>query len=245
MAKRTIGVLGGMGPAATVDFLAKLVAATPAARDQDHVPTIVYSVPQIPDRSSAILCDSSAPLRAMLVGLNVLERAGAEIVAIPCNSAHRWYDELSASTDLPILHIAKAVSERIPRGHDGPIALLATRGTILAGVYQRYLGSMGRTLVVPGEDDQCVVDAAIRRVKTGEDGASDAEEAVERLLDAGARMVILACTELPLALNGSSLREHCIDATEALAEGCVAASSYQPENRGQTASTSRPCPGET
>jgi aspartate racemase len=218
--RRLIGVLGGMGPAATVDFLAKIIAATPAERDQDHVPVVIRNVPQIPDRSAAILAGTDAPLPAMLAGLKALEAAGAQVLAIPCNTAHHWYPALAAASPRPILHIVEAVLERL-EADATPLGLMATRGTVSAGVYGDRLGDR---LVPPDDATQAAVDAAIAAVKRGEDGRSFAEEAVARLLDRGARRVILGCTELPVTLADSAFGDYCIDATWALAEACVAAS---------------------
>lgn len=223
--RRTIGVLGGMGPAATVDFLAKIIAATPAARDQDHLPVIVRSVPQIPDRSAAILAGDDGPFRPMLDGLAMLEQAGAEVLAIPCNSAHHWHGRLARACGRPILHIAEAAAARLP---PGPVGLMATRGTIAAGVYQDRLGA-GRRLLLPDEAGQAQVDAAIAAVKAGRSGAAPAEAAGRALLAAGARRLLLACTELPLAMAGGPLAGYCADATRALAEACVAASLGRPD----------------
>src|SRR6186713_3023570 len=101
---RVLGVLGGMGPLATVDFLKKLIEETPASRDQEHVPVIAYSVPQIPDRPSAIIGQGESPLPQMLEGIHTLKRADAKAVAIACNTAHFWYDDLVRQGGLPILH---------------------------------------------------------------------------------------------------------------------------------------------
>jgi aspartate racemase len=222
---RTLGVLGGMGPAATIDFMAKIVAATPGTRDQDHVPMIVRSEPRIPDRSTAIISGSDAPLRALVAGVRLLEGAGADMIAIPCNTAHYWYDALRAETRLPIIHIVDAVRRELMKaGVRGDIAVMATRGTILAEVYQRRLGAYGGEVIIGDETVQSLVDRGISSVKGGLTATPPVEEAVLRLLDAGASKVVLACTELPIALAGSPLREHCIDATLALARDCVAAS---------------------
>ena len=107
--RRLIGVLGGMGPLATIDFMQKVIEATPAERDQDHVPMIVYSVPQIPDRVGAACAGTDEPLPAMLAGIRTLEQAGVEAIAIACNTAHAWYDQLAASTKVPIIHMAQTV----------------------------------------------------------------------------------------------------------------------------------------
>jgi aspartate racemase len=225
--RRLIGVLGGMGPAATIDFMAKIVMLTPAARDQEHVPLLVHDVPQIPDRSSAIAAGSDAPFLPMLAGLMQLARGGAELIAIPCNTAHHWHERLARSCNVPLLHIADAVVEMLgDTGPDETVALLATSGTVRAGLYQSRFAAKHRDLVLPEADTQALVDAAIAAVKGGdaEAGRTLAEATAERLLEAGAGRLLLACTELPIAFAGSRHAGRTIDATEALARACVRAS---------------------
>ena len=137
-----IGVLGGMGPLATVDFMGKVIVLSPAARDQDHLPLIVHSVPQVPDRSASILKGAESPLPAMRQGLRTLVGAGAECIAIACNSAHYWYDDLAGESTVPLLHIVDAVGAAMARRgiRDGPVGLLATAGT----VFRRHLPSAAR-----------------------------------------------------------------------------------------------------
>jgi aspartate racemase len=231
--RRLIGVLGGMGPLATVDFMQKLIDATPATRDQDHVPVIVYSVPQIPDRVGAVAAGTDEPFPAILAGLRVLERANVELVAMPCNTAHAWYDRLTASAHVEILHMADAVRQRIG-GRPETIALMATRGTLQAGFYQRYLSTDERTVIVPSAAVQSLIGQAIAAVKTLDLSAarSHMQEAGQALLDAGADRLLLACTELPLAAKGTEIEGRCLDATACLAEACVAFSlSSSPEAR--------------
>lgn len=231
------GVLGGMGPAATIDFLSKVVAVTHATCDQEHVPLIVHQVPQIEDRSSAILQGSDAPLVAMLAGLQRLARAGAQFAVIPCNTAHYWYDRLLELQDLAILHIAYATSRELEQRAKGParVAILATRGTHHAGIYSGRLAA--RFEILPTHESvQLLVDRSIRAVKAGDyTGAScGAREAAQRSLDAGADMVILACTELPLALVGAPMAERCVDATLALARLCVLEAMSDSDSRAGT-----------
>lgn len=223
--RRLIGVLGGMGPLATVDFMQKLIAATPATCDQDHVPVIAYSVPQIPDRVSAVLAGTDEPFPAILAGLRTLERAGAEVVAMPCNTAHAWYDRLAASTDIEIINIADAVRSRLD-GASATMALMATNGTIHAGFYQRYLSTAERSLVVPSPQIQARIRQAIAAVKVLDLSAARGhfQDAAQALLDQGADRLLLACTELPLAAQGTAIEGRCLDATACLAEACVARS---------------------
>ncbi len=221
---RLIGVLGGMGPAATVDFLAKVVARTPAERDQDHVPLIVYDVPQIPPRAAAIRAGSDAPLAPMLAGIQMLNKAGVEAITIPCNTAHHWYAQLQAATGAPIIHIADAVLEALREKPVRRIGLAATRGTIMARIYHERLEPAGCEVIVPEEPTQTCVDQAIDAVKASDfvSAKTAAEQLVERLRNAGAERVLLACTELPVALAGSVALPHCLDATDALACATVA-----------------------
>ena len=214
-----IGVLGGMGPMATVDFLAKVIELTPASRDQDHLPLIVYSVPQVPDRSASIVEGRESPLPAMIEGLRTLVRAGVECIAIPCNTAHHWYDDLARESSVPVLHMVDAAGAAMQRlgVPDGPVGLLATAGTLAASIYPTRLVRHGydmETLVTPG----------IGLVKAGR--TAEAEEllrtAADNLLGRGARVVILACTEIPVALKDDDASEgRYVDATRALAEACV------------------------
>lgn len=221
--RHLVGVLGGMGPLATVDFMQKVILSTPASRDQDHIPMVVYSVPQIPDRVSAIAAGTDEPFPAILAGLRTLEKAGARLIVMPCNTAHAWYDRLAASTHLDIVHMADAVRRRIG-DREETIGLMATAATVRAGFYQRYLDDGRRKVILPAEAVQELLNAAIRAVKASE--AAEArglmQQAGDAMLAAGADRMLLACTELPLAVQGTTFEDRCIDATQCLAEACIA-----------------------
>jgi aspartate racemase len=225
---RRLGVLGGMGPLATVDFLKKLIAATPAQKDPDHVPVIVYSVPQIPDRVAPILHVGASPLPAMLEGVRTLEAAGAECIAIPCITAHHWYDELCRSAQVPIIHIADATcSAMLAQGADGEVGLLATDATLHSGFFQQRLQSAGFAVVMPSREEmRQLVLPAIACVKRHDiaTALTLASEAVQRLLSRDLQRIVLACSELPSALAGAdvSLTARCVDTLDALARACVA-----------------------
>jgi aspartate racemase len=223
-----LGVLGGMGPLATVDFLEKLIAETPATRDAEHIPLVVYSVPQIPDRPKAILENGESPLPAMLKGIRTLKQAGATCIAIPCNTAHYWYDDLVRGGGLPILHIADAACAALTRLDlaGGAVGLIATKGTLAAGIYQQRLEARGyRCIANTAADLDELVLPAITHVKSNALDAAHAlaVRAARNLRAAGAQAVILACTEIPLALEhqGSDIAAFCVDPTRALAQECV------------------------
>jgi aspartate racemase len=229
-----IGVLGGMGPAATLDFMAKLLRLTPAERDQDHVPLVVVSDPRVPDRVGPILRGvGESPLAALQEGARRLERAGAKCIAMPCHTAHAWYEPLAASTSLPVLHIVDAALAELERLAlpPGPLGLLATAATLEAGLYQERLAAAGHPALIPSDEVMAAaVLPAIALVKR--DRAAEAapllRRAVEHLLAGGAGRVLLACTELPVA-QAAAPHPACIDATEALARSCLAWWRRQPD----------------
>lgn len=222
---RAIGILGGMGPAATVDLLAKIIALTPARCDQDHVPVVVYGDPRIPDRSRAIETSSDAPLPPMVHGIRTLQRSGAAFIAIPCNTAHHWHPQLARHSRVPILHIVDAVIEQAC-SRDRPFALMATRGTVCSGIYRERFERLKLPLIEPPDDAQRDIDDAIGATKAGaiDSARRHAEAAAGQLFSLGAHTLLLACTELPIAFAGSALLHHCLDTTEALARACVSAS---------------------
>lgn len=219
-----IGVLGGMGPAATVDFLAKLVRLTPARRDQEHLPVVVFGNPQIPDRSAAILQKGPNPLPRLLAGIEFLNRAGVGLIAIPCNSSHHWYEDLSARSRVPILHIAQISVAAVRPEADDRVAVFATRGTIVSGFYAREL-EFQRIIRVPLDGAlQDSVDACIQDVKSGR-----LDSAVARLQSAaavaaglGATALIMGCTELCVAAEiAGTLELKTVDSSLELAAAAV------------------------
>lgn len=221
-----MGILGGMGPAAAIDLQAKILAATPATADREHLPIVVWNVPQVPDRVAAVRGGGPSPLPAMLEGARALEAAGCEAIAVACNTAHHWAGELAAGVGIPLLHIADAAIEAMLGRPVAPmcVGLLATRGTLEAAFYGERLARRGFRWIVPGEEEQTrFVDEAIARVKAGDlPGARAPFEAAARALAArGADLVLLGCTELPLAAEGADCPVPTLDASRALAQAVV------------------------
>ena len=221
----TIGILGGMGPMATLDFVEKIIAQTPAHRDQDHLPLLIHSVPQIPDRTAYLMGNGESPLEALSQGAKTLRAAGAGCIAIPCNTAHYWHAALAEQCDIPILHIAEACAQQLSAESVGSVALMATDGTLKAGFYPQQLERFGIELSIPDKVLQQQVMEGIYLVKSGAviEGGLLLENSLCALLDQGAERVILGCTEIPLALDriNSKFRDQGMDATRALAKACV------------------------
>lgn len=201
---RTVGILGGMGPEATAEFYRKLIELTPAANDQEHLPVIMLSDPRVPDRTDYIL-GSGQPFLPFLRQLACdLERYGADFIAMPCNTAHLFWQELSDAVGIPFLNILEETVDEIEStvGSDSvQIGVLATVGTIRSVLYQTALRKRGITALIPPESVQREVHGVIKSVKADvqrEDSRKRVEGAVQALCDEGADGVILGCTELGL-----------------------------------------------
>jgi aspartate racemase len=223
-----IGVLGGMGPLATADFFSKVLAAAPAHGDTGHVPLLILSDPRIPPRPPAILGGGESPLPALRAARDRLLDAGVCALAMPCNTAHFWYADLAVDCPVPFLNIIDASCGEIAAlaAPGAAVGIVATRATVAANLYQSRLAALGYVPHVPdNETMDTVVLPAIERVKQGdaEEGGRLLAPVVEQLLGNGAKAVILACTEVPLALDAihSPLRARCVDSTAALARACV------------------------
>ena len=206
-------------------FMERLIALTPAANEQDHIPAILWSDPRVPSRPGARLEGGADPLPWMRHGVARLEQAGAQAVAIPCNTAHLWYEEIVAAARVPVLHIVDAAIADLHRQgiHGGRIGLMATAATLQLRLYQDRLEACGYECIVPSEDEvlrHCTV--PIRHVKANDIPAACEPTAtgVEQLLNRGAQAVVLGCTELPLALphaRRAGLGIPLVDSIDALA----------------------------
>ena len=218
-----IGVLGGMGPMATADFLAKLSRATPAKRDQEHFPVTIESAPQIPDRVAALEGRGEDPLPALMAVGRRLVDAGCELIAMPCNTAHLWHGALCDQLGVPFLHIADAVAGRL--GDARRIGLMATTSTLRSGLYQQRIGG-AFTWVLPADDEmEQRVMPGVAAVKRDDIRAATEllRPVARRLAASGIDALVLGCTEIPLALSQTDVDVPVIDATAALAEATVAA----------------------
>ncbi len=227
-----LGILGGMGPLATLDFLTKLTSLTPADCDQGHVPWLAVSQPGIPDRSRSIQAGSDAPAIYLANGVAYLASQGVRLIAVPCNTSHYWFDAMQAASPVPILHIADAAIADLMRSRvaSGKVAVLATRGTIQGGIYGERLAGHGIETLRIDEPVQRLVDGVVTAVKQGEIGLAAAvmQTVADMLATAGVATVMLACTELPIAWQRISSRLSVIDTSLALARGCLRRLNYLP-----------------
>jgi len=229
-AGRVLGVLGGMGPLASAQFMLRLTLLTPAARDQDHVPAVLWSDPRVPDRAAAWDGTGSDALPWLVRGLHGLAMAGCGAVAIPCNTAHGWIDGMRAATALSILHIVDATAAELRRlaVPPGQVGIMGTAATLAMRLYQDPLTAAGWPCIEPTASEMArLVLPAIAAVKANRlsDAYAPLAEAVMALRARGAQAVVLGCTEVPLGLQAGpdeGLGVPLVDTIDALARASIA-----------------------
>lgn len=221
-----LGVLGGMGPQATADFLAKLVQVTPAASEQEHLRVLVDSNPKVPDRNQAIAGQGPSPapvLAAMAAGL---EQAGAGLLVMACNTAHAFEAAVRQAVRIPFVSMVEEACDACLR--DAPAArvvgLLAAPGCIEAGLYQSALAARGLQPLLLEPPQQDVFDRLLYQIKLGAPTSEirpEMRRLAQSLTGRGADVLIAACTEVPLVLGQADVERPLIDATHNLALRCV------------------------
>jgi aspartate racemase len=217
------GIAGGMGPLATIELMRLVMEETPATCDQEHIPLLVYSNPQIPDRTKAILGEGPSPVKALVESAQLLEKAGATFLAFPCNTAHYFLPEVEVRVSVPIIDMIEETAIEVEKAGVAKIGILATDGTIKTGIYQRALKRRGIEAEIPDEKRQLAVMEAIYGVKAGYD-LKDAERILEPVLiymSERVDAVIAGCTELPMLLRGPAHGLVVIDTLRVLARRIV------------------------
>jgi aspartate racemase len=225
--QKVVGVLGGMGPLATVDLYQKIIEETPATRDQEHLHVIIESNPVVPDRSEALLSGGDDPTPLLRAGAQRLADAGADFIVVPCNTAHAFLPRIVPDLSIPLISMidetARTVAAQLP---GSVVGILATAGTIWSRLYQNAFEREGLSSLVPDEAGQARVSAAIAGVKAGRTGAEETalvQATAAELVERGAQSLIVACTELPLILRQEHVTVPLFDPTRILARSAVAA----------------------
>jgi len=226
MPEKIIGILGGMGPEATIDLFYKIIKFTPAEKDQDHLRIIIDNNPKIPDRTAAILGKGEDPLPALRETAQNLEKSGADFIIIPCNTAHYFLPSIQESVKIPILNMieetAKETQKKIPSIKK--VGLLASIGTYKTEIYHQHFKKYNIEIIYPEKEDREEVMKIIYAVKAG-----DLSEGIKRniikiaqkLIDKGAEAIIAGCTEIPLILKEGDISIPIIDPTQVLAKAAV------------------------
>lgn len=223
---KTIGIIGGMGPAATIDLYKKMVDQTPAEKDQDHIHVIIDSYPQIEDRTGYILHGGKNPAPRLVESAKRLEAAGADALIMPCNTAHYFAKDIESVVKIPLIHIVRCSAEAIKNNYPETkkIGLIATTGTIKAGVYGNILKEYGfETINLPEIIENNIMDCIYKGVKAGktEEYSKLFQQCVDEITDLGADLLIEGCTEIPLLMPYVKTKLPAIDATYELARAAV------------------------
>lgn len=222
--KKVIGILGGMGPLATADLFQKITLHTVASCDQEHPRVCIDSNTAIADRTAALLHGGADPTAEMVKSAKRLESIGAQVLIMPCNTAHNFYQAVADSVGIPVLHMIELTRDALKARGIKRAALLATDGTVQTGIYQRTFEGSGIELLVPeGEDQSAVMDIIYNGIKAG-DMSHDTtafRKTAASLLARGAQTLILGCTELPLAVEIYHLDFPTTDPTLELALGAI------------------------
>jgi len=227
---KVIGILGGMGPEASVEFYRRILRHTPAKRDQDHLPVILFSNPKIPDRTEAILGVGDDPLPELTRTAQALVRAGADFLVIPCVTAHYFLPELQRRISKPVLSMIQTLLGELHsfQGRLKTLGLLATTGTLHTGLLQKPLQEAGFQILTPDAPSQeTLVMGAIygqQGIKAGfltEENRYKLHMAASQLIRRGARAIIAACTEIPLLLRPEDIPVPLLDPLDILAKAAI------------------------
>ena len=224
MRNKTIGIIGGMGPLATVDLFRKLIENTPAQKDSEHLRICIDNNTNIPDRTAAILNGGCDPVPEMVRSAILLEAMGADVLVMPCNTAHYFYDRIVPMTHVPFINMLEETAREVVNQKISVVGLLATDGTIQTGVYDRVLNSYGIRVLHPSEKkQQHVMDLIYNGVKASNYNINltGFYETLDELEQNGAETLILGCTELPVAFSAFSINRKHIDPTLVLAKCAI------------------------
>lgn len=224
-----MGIFGGMGPGATADLYQKVVDGTPAKIDQEHIPTIIFSNPKVPDRTASIEGSDGGKLIKPYLRYSVrkLEAAGASFIAIPCNTVHYYYDYMQESVNIPIINMIRETAIEIAKNYPNvkKIGLLATTGTIGTGLYNKELAAKGFEVITP--DDSIEINMVMKAIygyksKTDPQVNEDLLAiAGQHLADKGAEIIVLGCTEIPLIYNPARVNLPMVSASKVLLDRSI------------------------
>lgn len=221
---KTLGVLGGMGPAAAAEFLRILARDAPARMDAEHPRMILLSDPQVPDRSDGITGQGPDPLPALKKDLQQLISWGADVLAVPCNTAHFFIDRFRDELSVPLIHIVEATVDAAQRLSPEGAWIVATSGTQKSLIYPACAERRGYRFLPPSDAQQERVQRSLRAVKSGEmqEAGQLLRDVVEELWRERDLPIVTACTELPLAYDASGLPSgRQVSSIQALSDACL------------------------
>jgi aspartate racemase len=227
---KTLGIIGGMGPLATADLFNKIIMLTDAASDEEHIHIVIDNNPKIPDRTKAVLEGSDAPFPYILHSAQRLMNMGADILLLPCNTSHVFYPRLCEAIGVPVINMVEETAKQVSAMGFKKAGLLATSGTLYAGLYEKALDRHGIEAVLPSAGGQNEVMRIIYEgVKAGRDkfDTSVLREELSSMAGGGAQTLILGCTELPLAFEKYGIEFPSVDPGLILAKAAIIQAGYK------------------
>ncbi|MFJ7732377.1 aspartate/glutamate racemase family protein [Lysinibacillus sp. NPDC097231] len=230
MKKQTLGIIGGVGPLATMFIGEMIVRRTKAAKDQEHLHTIIDNDTNIPDRTAFILDDTKEnPVPVIIADAKKLASVGADMIAIPCNTAHTFYEDIIEGSPVPVLHMIRETAKRAYDLGAKRVGILATTGTLTSCMYQDALEEYGITPVVPdAKMREKVMSVIYDYVKAGKDVTQDNWQPIEEaMLALNCDRIVLGCTELSIVNRDLKLSDIYIDSLIVLAECAILACGYE------------------
>lgn len=222
--QKSIGIIGGMGSLATHDLFKKIIDMTDAKSDQEHIHIYVDCNTNIPDRTKAILEGGKDPVPEMVRSGVRLQSMGADVLVMPCNTAHYFYDKITPFFDIPLLNMLMETAKEIKKRKLRKIGLLASDGTIQSGVYHKALAGIGIDVVTPSSRKQTsVMDIIYNGIKASNRNINISEfyGTMDELFEKGAEVLVLGCTELPVAFEMFHIDRPAIDPTSVLAAAAI------------------------
>ena len=233
--KKTIGILGGMGPEATAYFFNLIIKYTLAEKDQDHIPVIIYNNPKIPPRTDALLQKGPSPVPLLRQGLKMLDRAGADFIVMPCITAHAFLSQIAAKEKIHLLNILEEALAYTQKKIPGlrRAGLIASTGSVKSGLFDQTFSKAGITIIKPLARQQEKIMAAIfgkKGIKAGFTSGRPKRlilEAAQWLIQSGAQAVIAGCTEVPLVLQERDLPVPLIEPLRIAAEASIVRAGYK------------------
>lgn len=226
--KKTVGIIGGMGPGATALLFQKLIDHTDAKVDADHIHIVIDNRPSIPDRTSAILKGENAPAKYICESGKKLEEYGAELIAIPCNTSHYFYPYIQSQLSIPVIHMLEETAKECKMLGFDTVGVLATTGTKKTEIYDRALEKYGIKAIYPDQEGQELLMSLIYDyVKAGKmvDGTIFLGE-IKKMLEEGVQAFVLGCTELPMVFSDGDFGVKFIDSLDVLARKTVEMAGY-------------------
>lgn len=228
--KKTLGIIGGMGPMATADLFSKIIANTDANSDAGHIHIFIDNNPAIPDRTKAVLDGSDEPLAFLAEAARNLVKMGADLLLLPCNTSHAYYPQLCEAVDAPVIHMIEETAAHAASLGLKRVGLLATKGTLHARLYENALAPFDIEAIVPDEAGQGEVMKLIYNgVKAGAEAydTTAVREVLDRMAQRSADTFLLGCTELPLAFEKYGLCYPVIDPALILARAAIVRAGYR------------------